>query len=81
MRHRALRINRRDLLECCTRLRIGHVMQEGDSQIELLLSLLRAGDGKVDDAQGVVGMLLGLALRFVRAALKQNEHQANYEVH
>ena len=62
MRHRAARIDRRDLLERLPRLRIRHVVQEGDRAIELHLGWCGAGDGKVDRAQEVAGMLLGPGL-------------------
>lgn len=52
-------------------------MQEGNRSIELHLSLFRACYGQLNPAQGVAGMLLGLASYFVRAASKQNERQTN----
>jgi hypothetical protein len=55
-------------------------MQEGDCVIELHLGLLGAGDGKVDSAQGVAGVLLDLASRFAREAPKQDDHQTGTEV-
>jgi hypothetical protein len=47
-------------------------MQQGDRPIELRLGLFGAGDGKVNPAQRVAGVLLDLAARFARAAPKQN---------
>ncbi len=55
-------------------------MQESDRSIELHLGLFGAGDGKVNRAQGVTGMLLDLASRFSRAAPKQDDHQTGTEV-
>jgi hypothetical protein len=43
-------------------------MQEGDRPIELHLSLFGAGDGEVNGAQGMAGVLRNLVFRFVRAA-------------
>jgi hypothetical protein len=54
-------------------------MQEGYPSMELHLSLFRAGDGKVNRAQGVAGMLLDLASRIVRAGLLQDDKQAESE--
>jgi hypothetical protein len=65
-------------------------MQEGNGPIELHTGLFSAGDGKVNRAQRVVGMLPVLASRFVRVAQKQDYHQpvskapkgaANYAFH
>jgi hypothetical protein len=54
-------------------------MQEDNCPIEFHLSLFRAGDGKVNSAQGVAGMLWDLASRVVRAGLKQDDRQNNPE--
>jgi hypothetical protein len=48
-------------------------MQEGDRAIELHLDWLGAGDGKVNRAQGVAGVLLNLASCFTREAPKQDD--------
>ena len=50
-------------------------MQEGDRSIELHLGWFGAGDGKVNRAQEVAGVLLDLASRFARAAREQDDHQ------
>jgi len=79
MRHRAPRIGLCDLLECLSCLWIRHVMQEGDRSIELHLGLFGAGDGKVNRAQAVAGVLIDLASRFAREAPKQDEYQTGSE--
>jgi hypothetical protein len=56
------------------------MMQQGDRPIEFRLGLFGAGDGKVNPAQGVAGVLLDLAARFARAAPKQNSHQTGAQV-
>jgi hypothetical protein len=55
-------------------------MQEGDRAIELHLGLLGAGDGKVNRAKGVAGVLLDLASCFTCAAPKQDDHQTGSDV-
>lgn len=68
-----------DSLECLPCLWIRHVMQEGNRLIELHLSLFRAGDGEVSRTQGVAGMVLDLASRFVREASKRDDYQTDSE--
>ena len=80
MRHRAPRVCRRHSLECFPCLWIRHVMQEGDRAIELHLGLLGAGDGKVNRAKGVAGVLLGLAFCVTCAAPQQHDHQTGSDV-
>jgi hypothetical protein len=55
-------------------------MKEGDRSIEFHLSLFRAGDGKVNRAQGVAGVLLDLAAHFAHAASKRDDHHTDTEV-
>ena len=64
MRHRAIRINRRDMLKSLPRLRVGHVMEKRDASIEFRLRFFRTGDRKVYRAQMVTCMIS----RFVRSA-------------
>jgi hypothetical protein len=45
-------------------------MEQGDRSIELHLRFSRAGDGKINRAKRVAGMLLDLAPRFVGPAPK-----------
>jgi hypothetical protein len=45
-------------------------MQEGNRPIELHLGVFAAGDGEVNDAQGMAGMLRSFVFRFVCAARK-----------
>jgi hypothetical protein len=49
-------------------------MQEGDRPIELHLGLFGARNGKVSRAQGVAGVLVGLASHFAHASPKQDGH-------
>ena len=77
--HRALGIGRRDLLECLPGRRIRHVMQEGDRAIELHLGLLGTGDGKVNRAQGVAGVLLKLVCAVTGARPKEHDHLSGGE--
>jgi hypothetical protein len=79
MRHRAASVCRRDSLEFIPCLWIRHVMQEGDRSIELHLGLFGAGDGKVDRAQRVAGVLLDLGSRFARDAPEHDDHQTDIE--
>ena len=78
--HRALGIVFCDSLERLPCLWVRHVMQQGDRPIEFLLGLFGAGDGKVNPAQRVAGVLLDLAARFARAAPKQNSRQTGAQV-
>jgi hypothetical protein len=55
-------------------------MKEGDRAIELHLGLLGAGDGKVNRAQGVAGVLLDMVSCFTRAAPEQDENQTGNDV-
>ena len=50
-------------------------MQERNRSVELSSGLFRTGDGKVNHAQRVVGMLMNLASRLARVARKQDEDQ------
>ena len=79
MRHRAPGIGRCDLLECLPCLWIRHVMQEGDRPIELHLGLFGAGNGKVNRAQGMAGVLVDLASHFAHATPKQDEHHTEVQ--
>ncbi len=45
-------------------------MQQGNGPVELHLGLFGAGDGEVNDAQGMAGMLRSFPFRFVCAARK-----------
>jgi hypothetical protein len=51
------------------------VVQEGNRSIELHLRVLRAADGKVDPAQGVVSMELHLGARVDRATPQPDDHE------
>jgi hypothetical protein len=55
-------------------------MQEGDRPVELYLGSFGAGDGKVNGAQGMAGVLLGLASGFARESPKHDNHQTGTEV-
>jgi hypothetical protein len=55
-------------------------MQQGDRTIELHLGVFGTGDGKVNCAHGVAGMLLNPASRSTCAAAKQEDHQSGSEV-
>ena len=68
-----LRIGRGDPLECLPRLRIRHVMQEGDRSIELHLGRFGAADGEVHRAQVFAGVRRALPGRVVREPSEQ-EH-------
>ena len=56
------------------------MVQEGHRLIELPLGLFRAGDGKVNRAQDVAGVLLHPAFWSARAARKRDDHQTDTEV-
>ena len=77
MRHCAFRIDRRDLFECLPRLRISHVMQERDGAIEFRLSFFGTRDRKVDRAQVMSDVLIGLVCISTHAGRKQNDHYAD----
>ena len=64
MRHRAIGINRGDMLKCLPRLRVGHVMEKRDASIEFHLRFFRTRDREVDRAQ----MMTCVTGRFVRIA-------------
>ena len=79
VRHRAVGISLRDLLESFPRLRIGHVMEQGDGAVELHLRLRRAAHGKADFSQLVAGVRVG-GFRFLgRAVGEGNEENGKAE--
>ena len=54
-------------------------MQEGDRSVEFRLGLFGAADGKVNRAQRMIGVWLGLSSRFARSAGEQDDHQTGTE--
>jgi hypothetical protein len=75
VRHRAPWFDLRYLLECLPRLRVGHVVKQGDRAIELDLGLFGAGDGEVNRAQGVLGVTLHLPARLDCSDTDQDHHE------
>jgi hypothetical protein len=55
-------------------------MQEGDSSIEFRLGLFGAGDGKVNLAQRVAGVLHDVAAHFACGAPSRNQQQNGTKV-
>ena len=73
MRHRAIGINRGDMLKSLPRLRVGHVMEKRDASIEFRLRFFRTRDREVDRAE----MMIRVTGRFVRSAGYANIREKN----
>ncbi len=76
MRHRTFGIDCCDVLERLPRLRVGHVMKQGNCSIEFLLGFLGTGDWKVDRAQVMSRVLVRLSRTNACTARKQKKDYA-----